>query len=332
MFLTMLTTALVAAAKTPQWTDYVANGKASAVIHATGYSVEVLSYAWDKYADELIAMLADLRNPICLSDELVSAYWFLALVFIHQYPRWNKLIPNTLHTRITGRVSVQKFYSIVVPILCTFSECVNEIKWEERLNPLNHGTHFMKERFTTIFDGTNINVQNVSNKKLNRVLFSGSKYNHCCLKIMIGITFMGTIVHYTGPHIGTMHDATILKKYPPNFEEWEWGMGDGAFEDNYHILVKYQQPAGGVLTEAQVYMNGLFNYWRVRVEHIIREVKRHDMFCGVYRGSYGLLKSAIDLTVHMTNIKIKCSLPRYETCGPWGHEPGSYQNKRARTN
>ena len=63
------------------------------------------------------------------------------------------------------------------------------------------------------------------------------------VKIMIGITFGGLIVHYTGPHhggcfiatyssisphiLGTSNDAMILANYPPAFEPWEWGLGDG---------------------------------------------------------------------------------------------------------
>ena len=82
-------------------------------------------------------------------------------------------------------------------------------------------------------------------------------------------------------------------------------MGNGAFKSNWHILIKYQQPEGGVLTKSQVEFNAVFNYWRLRVEHIIGEVKNHDMFDGVFRGSYTILKSAIDLTVHLTNVGIK---------------------------
>ena len=81
------------------------------------------------------------------------------------------------------------------------------------------------------------------------------------------------------------------------------------------------QPDNGLLEPYKVAMNTIFDYWRLRVEHIMIEIKRHDMFCGVYRGSYSLLKSAIDLTVHMTNIKLRVQPPRYCTCGPWSHNP-----------
>ena len=36
----------------------------------------------------------------------------------------------------------------------------------------------------------------------------------------------------------------------------------------------------------------------------------YTMFDGVYRGSYPLLKAAIDLTIQLTNMKIKLAPPR----------------------
>lgn len=144
-----------------------------------------------------------------------------------------------------------------------------------------------------------------------------------CFKIMIGITFEGIIVHYTGLHVGTMNDQKIITNHPPAFLPWEWGIGDGAFEETPQILVKFQKPAHGCLTREQVEANAKFNYWRLRVEHIIGEIKQHDALDGTFRGSYALLQAIVDLTVNLTNLKLKFAGPRYETTGPWGHMPGS---------
>ena len=65
----------------------------------------------------------------------------------------------------------------------------------------------MKDRFTSIFDGTDISISNTKNKRMSKLLFCASKYNHCCVKIMIASSFTGLIVHYSGAHIGTSHDA-----------------------------------------------------------------------------------------------------------------------------
>ena len=45
------------------------------------------------------------------------------------------------------------------------------------------------------------------------------------------------------------------------------------------------------------------------MEHIIGMIKKHSMFDGVYRGSYPLLKAAIDLTIQLTNMKVKMMAP-----------------------
>ena len=144
-----------------------------------------------------------------------------------------------------------------------------------------------------------------------------------CFAFSFFFPVTGLIVHYSGLHVGTMNDQLIIDQYPPALEPWEWGIGDGAFEASWHILVKYQKPALGVLTKPQVKFNAQFNYWRLRVEHIIGVVKRHSALDGTFRGSYAFLQCITDLTVHLTNIKLKLALPRYETVGPWGHTPGS---------
>ena len=98
-------------------------------------------------------------------------------------------------------------------------------------------------------------------------------------------------------------------------------MGDGAFKANRNIMIKVQQPDGGILTRGQIKANTIFNHWRLRVEHIVGEVKRHSMFSGVYRGSFAVLQAAIKLVAHTTNIKLRLSPPRYRALCPWAHCP-----------
>ena len=107
------------------------------VIYATGYSSEVLDYMWAKYSSALNDKLRSISGFIGVPHQLRKAYWFLALVYIHHYPRWNRFISTVLHTPITGSISCQKFYSRIVPILCSFSQVVDEIQWEDRLHPLH---------------------------------------------------------------------------------------------------------------------------------------------------------------------------------------------------
>lgn len=319
-----------AAVRYQSWWEMSESNTRTGVLVATGYSCEVLDYIWQIYSTQLANRLAALERPVSMHEDLLAGYFFAALVYIHHYPRWNKFVSQVISNRRVGKLSETKLYTIVYPVIACLSQVVDEVHWDDRFDNMNHGSHFMRDRFTTIFDGSNINISNINRTSENplrrlmcRLLFNGSKYNHCCYKFMIGITFTGVIVHFTGLHLGTLNDNVILDEYPPDFRDWEWGLGDGAFENSQHILIKYQQPDGGVLTRDEVYFNSIFNYWRLRVEHIIGEVKNHSIFDHVFRGSVGLLEAALKLTIHMTNVKLKMALPRYETCGPWPHAPGS---------
>ena len=128
------------------WTSFVDNGKEMGVLLATGYDSHVLDFAWDKYGDALIHSLSLLQRAVADSPEFIAAYFFLGLKYIHHYPRWNKSIPDVLLTKLTGRITVQKFYSKVVPTLMCLSRLVDEISWSDRLHPMNHGSHMFRER------------------------------------------------------------------------------------------------------------------------------------------------------------------------------------------
>jgi hypothetical protein len=177
-------------ASTPQhWPSHATNKCPSGVLYATGYPCEVLDYTWHKYGDKLRLALKTLAEPLEFSEELTAAYMFTGLMYIHHYPRWNENYAAILVTDLTGPIGKKMFYKVVVPVICELAKLVDEVHWGDRLDPINHGTGYLSERFTTIFDGTNIDVSNISkDKELASVMFCGSKYNHCCFKIMIGIT------------------------------------------------------------------------------------------------------------------------------------------------
>ena len=126
--LTCITTVALSA-RVQDWTAHAHNHAESGVLYATGYSCEVLDYVWGKYADKLITALASLPTPLCFSDEYLSALLFLALLFIHHYPRWNTFYSHILKTDITGSVCKDKFYKCVVPVLCELSKLVDEAHW-----------------------------------------------------------------------------------------------------------------------------------------------------------------------------------------------------------
>ena len=180
---------LTTAATHQHWPAHATNKCASGVLYATGYDCDVLDYTWLKYGDKLRLALKTLADPLEFSEELTAAYMLTGLQFIHHYPRWNEYYSSVLGCDLTGPISKKLFYKIVVPVICELSKLIDEVHWGDRLDPINHGASYLAERFTTIFDGANIDVSSISkDKELASVMFCGSKYNHCCFKIMIGIT------------------------------------------------------------------------------------------------------------------------------------------------
>jgi hypothetical protein len=307
------------------WREFASNKCDSGVLYDTGFRVNVHEVIWDKYSNELKAYLAAAEIPVVFHDDTeFAAYYYEARRYIYHYPRSHRSMRAILGNYKTGSVGEKDFYRRVVPILLILGALMDEIDIKDKYHPDNHGSRIFRYCFTQMFDGTDLKVCNMRRydfRHVQRALYCAHKYNHACFKPMLGITFMGLIVHYTGPHIGTDSEARIIVEYPPHMKRWEWGFGDGAFEEAPQIMVKVQQPDGGVLSKEEVGWNTLFNYWRARVEHLMSDLKKPNMFSGVFRGSFPLFKSCLDLHIHSMNINRRLRLPRYMTCGPWPHWP-----------
>ena len=132
--------------KVVRWWEFAVNRKESGVLYATGYDCRTLDFIWDKHGTNLVTMLSLLQRPVEESALHIAAYFFLGLKYIHHYPRWNKSVADILFTSLTGRITVQKFYSRIVPTLMSLAELVDEIHWSDRLHPMNHGTHMFQDR------------------------------------------------------------------------------------------------------------------------------------------------------------------------------------------
>ena len=75
-------------------------------------------------------------------------------------------------------------------------------------------------------------------------LFYRPKYKACVLKMQLGITFLGDIVLWTGPHLGVTADTCISiwegtwKHHP--FCSWERWLADLGYVGARGLLVKYK--------------------------------------------------------------------------------------------
>ena len=98
------------------WTEFSPNRKASGVRHATGYPIEVLEHAWDKYGSALIRavyrypgfeVIARARDRRKLGKFVADAL-FNGLYWIHHYPS----IAGAAWPTPVGK----KFYECVMPV------------------------------------------------------------------------------------------------------------------------------------------------------------------------------------------------------------------------
>ena len=284
----------------------------SGVLDDTGYANDQIIYMWEKYRFSIVRKARQLAgdNFDEFDDILyaVGVCLYVALWYIHQYPTVRTLGARTWGK--FGRMTKTNFYRLVIPVLCATSLTIKEIFWEDRLHPRNHGVGIFSQRFTAFVDCAPIWVSRPKNKVLENALFSqkGKKggAGHC-YKMQLGVNFLGWIVMYTGLHLAKTGDTIIFndtwEDHP--LEDWEFWFGDAIYRVCDQVLAKFQRDDGALLSDYEVYMNNEVNDARQRVEMINAAVKEHAMFRQAFRGSHVLLRACVDLTIHMTNCKLR---------------------------
>lgn len=92
------------------------------VKQSTGYDLEVLEYVFQKYCGY--------GTPIGKPKRLFQLY-----KYIHKYPMWRQLREDLGMSQFT-------FGEKMLPAFQYLSQNLEEIYWEDRLSPFNHGHHF----------------------------------------------------------------------------------------------------------------------------------------------------------------------------------------------
>ena len=161
-----------------------------------------------------------------------------------------------------------------------------------------------------------------------RQLLFQPKYDACVLKIQLGISFMGNIILWTGPHLGTTSDVTIWEQtwaYHPFFP-WEWWLADLGYVGAFGLLYKWKraaqqpgQPPPIQLTPQELFYNNVHEFYRNRIEQIVDVVKSHRLFANlVYRGSAEHLLPLLTIVGHATALELRMR-QRFKSYGPWQH-------------
>ena len=147
-------------------------------------------------------------------------------------------------------------------------------------------------------------------------------------KLQVGISFIGNIILWTGPHLGCTSDKTIWDQtwaaHP--FFPWEWWLADLGYLGALGLIVKYKraaqqpgQPAPPQLTNRQLFFNNTHAFLRNRLEQIMDVIKSHRLFAKrVYQGSYEHLLPLVTIVGHATALELAVR-QRFVTYGPWQH-------------
>jgi hypothetical protein len=167
-------------------------------------------------------------------------------------------------------------------------------------------------------DTTPIFVEMPRNSFRARALFN-PKYGWSVYKVQIGVDFLGRIILFSGPHLGTSYDGHIwmnTSHLHPMMPE-EWFLGDHHYTVP-QIMHGYVSPPDANLTWDEHLCNTVISHYRSRVEHVNAIFKRHEVFKVCFRGTEETLNLILQITAHTTNILLKKRI-RYPPHGPWAH-------------
>lgn len=147
------------------------------------------------------------------------------------------------------------------------------------------------------------------------------KYGGTVFKFQNVVDFLGRIVYFSGPHLGTTHDDLIWREslaYHP-LHPSEMVLADGAYSAESQLVCPYRFLPHTHLTPSQYTFNSIHAHYRARVEHMNAKLKRHNILGGKFRGrTMEELANAAHILAHVQNVH-QHLFWSYEPFGPHLH-------------
>lgn len=85
----------------------------------------------------------------------------------------------------------------------------------------------------------------------------------------------GTLMWYSGTHIGVTHDLQLFRLHMPALAPGERILGDKAYVGNHRLLAPHKMRRRAVgLTRRQSAYNDIHSWYRSTIEHCFAFVKR----------------------------------------------------------
>ena len=135
-------------------------------------------------------------------------------------------IPRLLH------VPESVWYDKCVPLVHAMYPLLNALRPDQRFDPWNHVP--MLPRCVTGIVDTLPKIVHASSLK-------NPKYGYKCGKASVVCTFNGTVIDYQGLAYGNRADMSFidLHRDAMRMRDWEYLLGDKAYETNPHCLTQY---------------------------------------------------------------------------------------------
>ena len=215
----------------------------------------------------------------------------------------------------------------LVPLRIGFRILVilNFIRWGDRLQFNNHHPMF-PTLFTTLWDTTCIRIQEPRNWAVARYTCNGH-YDFPCYLVLLGITFTGMLVFYSGLHRSTAYDSHIFQDtghlHPQH--HFEMNIGDVHFRNCSNFATPPVKPTGGHHSPADLVFMQYLQLVRSRIETLNTVFKRHGMFKkgAIFRGHVVNLAVFVKITAHGTAVELRerqqLRGPRHTGFGWWAH-------------
>jgi hypothetical protein len=275
-------------------------------IALTGVSHDVFLAVYTKYCGPP----SSIRKPLHL---------FTLLMYYKLYPI-NRGWTGPL-TRVNKQPS--RVLSLIRIWEKELAEKVNELAdaWDDRHNPSNVLPHVFPSSNIGCIDSFPIYVSRPTNSSFQSNLYNG-KYGGHVLKVQAVCNHSGTLLWYSGPHIGTHHDVELYRQYSPPLDDDEEVLADLAYiggGDRLSVPFKKQVVTVQVgrrkrrhtipLSAAQVVYNRIHSWYRSTIEHTFGYVKRFRILNSTYRGRVlqkpEYIARAVRIIMHVSNVYLK---------------------------
>ena len=298
-------------------------GKAH-VVGCTGYDEDVLMAIFRKYGGGILGQLDDdLSKKLRMDPDLFLMLFVHVFMFIH-------FAPTEFQMPLLFGYSSSYFNKNTRHLLKAVGEVINEIDFNDRLDPMNHPADvpWMWDFHMGTADTFPIFARCPSDP-VRRGFLIQPKYKAPVWKCHLVRNFLGIIIHFHALCCGSTSDKSIWRKVrrdmrSQGMRDRELYVCDGIYHGERNTTAKRPRTADRPYTQGELEKHMDLNHVRLQIEHGVSLFNgSHNLFHMAARCDDETLFYCARLTAHATNVLIKYRIeqngPAYDIVGPWPH-------------